>query len=53
MSRHCRTLQKTRAIAAIPKNTTINPMYSGGPEKRRNMWHIVAVFAPVAKNLPQ
>lgn len=43
-------LQKIRTIAAVPKNATIDPMYSSGLKKRCNMQHIGAVFAPVAKN---
>ena len=40
MSRHCRMLQKTIPIVAVPK-------------KRCNMRYIVEVFSPAAKKLPQ
>ena len=53
MSRHCRTPQKTIPIAAVQKNATIDPMYSGGPKKCRNMRYIAVVFAPSAKKPPQ
>ena len=53
LSRHCRTLQKTIPIAAIPKNAAIDPMYSDSPKKRCNRRHIAAFLAPIAKKLPQ
>ena len=49
MSHHCRTPQKIIPIAVVPKNNTIDLMYSGSPKKRCNMQHIAAVFAPVIK----
>ena len=48
MSRYYRMLQKTRDTVVAPKNTAIDPMYSSGLKKRRNMRYIVAVFAPAA-----
>ena len=43
---HCyKTSQMTRVIAAVPKNSAIDPMYSGSSQKCRN---IVAVFALAA-----
>ena len=35
MSRRSRMLQKTIPIAAVPKNTVIDPMYSSNPKKGR------------------
>ena len=49
MSRHGRTLQKTIPIAVVPKTATIDPMYSSGPKKCRNIRHIAAFFALVYK----
>lgn len=40
MSLYCRTPQKTRATVAVQWNAAIDPIYSGGLKKRRNMWHI-------------
>ena len=45
MSHRYKTPQKTRVIAAVPKNSAIDPMYSGSSKKCRN---IVAVFALAA-----
>ena len=46
MSRRSRMLQKTIPIAAVPKNTVIDPMYSSSPKKGRNRQYIAAFFAP-------
>ena len=48
MSRRYMTPQKSIPIAAAPKNTAIDPMYSNGPIKHRNRRHIAAFFAPTA-----
>ena len=48
MSCRCRMPQKTAPIAAIPKNTAIDNMYSGGPKKRHNIRHIAVVFTLAA-----
>ena len=46
MSRRSRMSQKTIPIAAVPKNTVIDPMYSSSPKKGRNTRYIAAFFAP-------
>ena len=53
LSCHNRTPQKTIPIAAVTKNTTIDPIYNSGPKKCHNMQHITSFFAPTAKKSPQ
>jgi len=41
MSHYCRTSQKTIPITAVPKNPTIDPMYSGGFCTRRKKTAVI------------